>query len=464
MHGNPSTPSAAAAGVPSVGGRDPVLLGPRHALDDGVHRLEVRRVGGQGDGELLPGAGVEHAPGALVVLHVARSLHRLGVEVALELLEDLPIGLAHDVGQHVEAAPVGHPHHDLGHPGPGGGVEQRVEQHDGRLRALEAEPLLPDVAGVQEALEHLRRVETAEDVPLLLEVEGDRLAFDVLLDPALLLGVLDVHVLDAERPAVGVAQHVEDLVERGDVAPGQAVGDELAGQVPDGEAVGQRVELGVDVRGLGVEGVEVGDEMAAHPVHVDERLHVHLLDQALVLALLAAGAGVVVHLPADGLVGHAHRLEQVVVEAVGAGQQRRHPAQEEAGLGPLDDAVVVGGGERDDLAESELGQHTGVGRLEPGRIAERPDADDGALARHEARHGLHRAERARVGQRHGGPGEVVRADLVGVDLADQVLVGEDEGAEVERVGLLDARHEQRAASRRSSPGRRPGRAPRACGG
>ena len=100
---------------------------------------------------------------------------------------------------------------------------------------------------------------------------------------------------------------------------------------------------------------------------------------------------------------------------------------------------------RDDLAEAELGQHARVRRLEPGRIAERPDADDGALAGHQARHGLHRAERPGVGQGHGRAGEVVGADFVGVDLADEVLVGQDEGAEVERVGVLDARHEQRAA-------------------
>ncbi len=107
--------------------------------------------------------------------------------------------------------------------------------------------------------------------------------------------------------------------------------------------------------------------------------------------------------------------------------------------------MVVGGGERHDLAQAQLGQHAGVRRLEAGGIAERPDADDGALARHQARHGLHRAERPGVGQRHGRPGEVVGADFVGVDLADEVLVGQDEGAEVERVGVLDARHEQRAA-------------------
>ena len=108
--------------------------------------------------------------------------------------------------------------------------------------------------------------------------------------------------------------------------------------------------------------------------------------------------------------------------------------------------MVVGGGERDHLAQAELGQHAGVRRLEAGRVAERPDADDGALPRHEARHRLHGAQGARVGERHRRAGEIVGADLVRVDLADQVLVGQDERAEVERVGLLDARHEQRAAA------------------
>jgi len=56
-------------------------------------------------------AGGEDPRRPLVVLHVAGPLHRLGVEVSLELLEDLAVGLADDVGQHVETAPVGHAHH-----------------------------------------------------------------------------------------------------------------------------------------------------------------------------------------------------------------------------------------------------------------------------------------------------------------------------------------------------------------
>ena len=111
-----------------------------------------------------------------------------------------------------------HAHDHLGHARAGRRVEQGVEQDDGRLGTLEPEALLADVAGVQEPLEHLGRVEPVEDVALLVDVEGAGLTLDVLLDPALLLGILDVHVLDAERAAVGVAQHVEDLVEGGHVA------------------------------------------------------------------------------------------------------------------------------------------------------------------------------------------------------------------------------------------------------
>ena len=289
---------------------DPVLLGPGHPLDDGVHGFEVGGVRRQGDREFLPGAATEDAAGTLVVLDVTRSLDRLGVQVALELLEDLLVRLADDVGQDVEAAPVRHPHHDLDHPGSGGRVEQGVEQHDGRLGAFEAEALLAHIAGVQEALEHLGRVEAVEDVALLVEVERDGLSLDVLLDPALLLGILDVHVLDAERAAVRVPQHVEDVLEGGGLAAGQPVGHELTGQVPDGQAVGQRVELGVDVGRLGVERVEVGDEMPAHPVHVDQCVHPHLLEQPLVLGVTRADAGVVVAFPSHRLVRHAHRLEE----------------------------------------------------------------------------------------------------------------------------------------------------------
>ena len=55
----------------------------------------------------------------------------------------------------------------------------------------------------------------------------------------------------------------------------EAAGEEFAVQIPDGEAVGLGIELGM-VAGLGAERVEIGDQMAAHAVGVD-----HLHDRPL---------------------------------------------------------------------------------------------------------------------------------------------------------------------------------------
>ena len=93
---------------------DLVLLGPDHALDHRVDRLEVAGVGGQLDVDLVAGPALELADLAEVVLHVARALDGRGVEGALELLEHLVVVLAHDVGEHVEPPAVGHAHHGPG--------------------------------------------------------------------------------------------------------------------------------------------------------------------------------------------------------------------------------------------------------------------------------------------------------------------------------------------------------------
>ena len=74
-----------------------------------------------------------------------------------------------------------------------------------------------------EAIAHVAQV---LDVELLLA-----LALDLLLDPVLLVEVLDVHVLDADGPAVRIAQHPQDLAEDRLVLAPQAAGEELAVEV-----------------------------------------------------------------------------------------------------------------------------------------------------------------------------------------------------------------------------------------
>jgi hypothetical protein len=59
------------------------------------------------------------------------------VQVALELGEDLRVGLADDVGQHVQPAAVRHAEYGLVHLLPRGLGQHRVQQRDQRLGALQ---------------------------------------------------------------------------------------------------------------------------------------------------------------------------------------------------------------------------------------------------------------------------------------------------------------------------------------
>ena len=426
-----------------LGDVDLVLLSPHHALDHGVDGLEVAGVGGQLDLDAVAVAALELADLAEVVLHVARALDRGGVERALELLEHLVVVLADDRGEDVEPPAVGHAHDGALEPLVGGGLEDGVEDRDQALAALDAEALLPDPLGAEELLERLGRVEPVEDVALVVDVERLlALALDLVLDPALLVQVLDVHVLDADGAAVGVAQDPQDLAEDRLVLAAEAAREELAVEVPDREPVGGGVELGRHPRLFPPQRVEVGDEVAAHPVDADERGDGHLLLEGRVLAV----ERVDVAPPLDGLVGHAQAREDVVVEAVGPEQQLLDALEEDARLGALDDAVVVGRGDGDDLGRPEVGQHHRVGAAPLGREVDGAHAHDDALARHEPRHRLLGADGARVGEGDGGAREVVDGQLVGADLADDLLVGTPEGPEVEGVGVADDRHEQAAAA------------------
>ncbi len=239
------------------------------------------------------------------------------------------------------------------------------------LAALEAEALLPDVLRLQEGLEGLRLVELLEDAQLLVVPGLGVLDLAVVLEPPPLAGVLDVHVLDADRAAVRVAEHAQDVAQLHLATAAEAARHELAVEVPEGQAVVLDLEVGM--RALHVfERVDVGHEVAAHAEGVDELLHARRLVDAL------GEVDVDVAGPPDGRVRDPQRREDVVVEAALADEQLVHDLEEFARARTLDDAVVVGARERDDLPDRELVERLVARALELGRVLERASADDAA--------------------------------------------------------------------------------------
>ena len=191
-----------ALGVPFLG-----LLHAHLAHHHRVDRLEVRGVRGQREMD-LPAVGQDAVGrGAEVVLDVARAQHLVDHGLALELGQDGGVGLAHHVGQHVEPAAVRHAEHDLLAAQLGRGADDRLQCRDGARRRRARSAWCRNLTwrncskpSVSVRCSRISRFSSA------VEVKIPAVALDPRLDPGLLLGVLDVHELDADRAAVGLLQ------------------------------------------------------------------------------------------------------------------------------------------------------------------------------------------------------------------------------------------------------------------
>ena len=99
-----------------------------------------------------------------MVLDVARALDVLGIgRIALELGEDRREGLAHDVGQHVQAAAMGHADHDLLDAELAAALQDLLQGRDQGLAAVQAEALGAGIFLVEEPLEGLGGGQALED-------------------------------------------------------------------------------------------------------------------------------------------------------------------------------------------------------------------------------------------------------------------------------------------------------------
>ena len=260
-----------------------------------------------------------------------------------------------------------------------------------------------------------------------------------LLDPVSLLGVLDVHVLDADAAGVGVSQNPEDLAQFHERPAGETPRGELPIEVPQGEAVGEHIQVRMHPL-LVFERVGVGHEVAAHAIGVDDLLHAHrLVEIGLMGGRDVAG-------PLDRLIGNTQAAEDVAVEVILAQQQLVDATQEFPGLRALDDAVVIRRGQGECLGYGIADQGFLRGALPLGRVLHCADTDDAALPLHEPRDGMLGAESARIGEADGRAREVIDGESATARTAYDVLVSRPEAREVEGLGALDVGHEQLAGA------------------
>ena len=247
------------------------------------------------------------------------------VVLALELREQLRRTLAEDIDQHIEATAMRHADDNLPRRGPPGALDQLIQQWDQAVRTLQRKALLADIAGMQVLLQATRSDQALQHVQtrLLWQLDLAMVQFDALLQPALLRGIGDVHVLEADGAAIGAVERRQQVLQhhprRGAAKRTNVI---LAFQIHGVEPMKFRRQIGRARAWIQVQRVEVGRQVTTKPIGVDQLQYPGLLvGQVGVQAVAIASATKTMdltqlqklgdHRPVGLIVGDAppHRVE-----------------------------------------------------------------------------------------------------------------------------------------------------------
>ena len=205
-----------------------------------------------------------------MVLHVAGAFDVVGFgAAALEFVEQLAIGLAHHIDQHVEAAAMGHAQHDLADPQLTAALDDLFQRGNGGFGAVQTETLGADEAVGGELLEAFGLDQLVEDSLLAFRRELDRFILDALLQPAFLLGIIDVHELIADTAAIGAAQLVQQLARTGALETQNAVHENGLVHRRAVKTVMLGVQGGLRRARRDAQRIEVGFQMTDHAIGTD---------------------------------------------------------------------------------------------------------------------------------------------------------------------------------------------------
>ncbi len=252
-----------------------VGLGPGKSQHHGIDGLQVRGIGQQFEVHLFAMQRSHLCGIALVVFHIARAEALVGDHFTFKFTEDLLVGFAQGVGQHVQAAAVRHADHNFLHRdfGFGGLGDDSVERGNGRFATFEREPFLSDEFGVEKLLEQHRAIQFLEDTFFLFQrktvVAVQVAAFHFLPQPVQAFFIVNMRGFKTEVAAI---QHVEafDNFTQGCVRQADFdAGSEPLLQLGFAQAIVFEAEPGLAVFS-GPDGVGGGEHVPAVAITVDE--------------------------------------------------------------------------------------------------------------------------------------------------------------------------------------------------
>ena len=166
---------------------------------------------------------------------------------------------------------MGHADDDLPHAPIGSIFHNVVQDRKKRLGTFQRKPLLTDILGLQELLEQLREVQLQEGAQFLPPLQPRFIAsrLHALLKPYANAGVLNVHVFDADGPAVRFLQGGQELTERGPLQADKRASVERLVEVAFAKA--ELGQLQQRMRWLGVaKRIEACDQVAKAAVDIDK--------------------------------------------------------------------------------------------------------------------------------------------------------------------------------------------------
>jgi hypothetical protein len=131
-----------------------ITLSPGIALHYRVYRFQMGRIGRQLDKNILTIPGLDLRAESQMVLNIPVSHLKVRLYLPFKFIENVVVGFSQDIGQDVQAPPVGHTQHHFLHALVCAIIDHGIQRWDGILAPFEGKPLLTDVLGMQEVFKN----------------------------------------------------------------------------------------------------------------------------------------------------------------------------------------------------------------------------------------------------------------------------------------------------------------------